>query len=75
MWDEFLEMRGIDGGRDNPGLCRACDGLGVQTYGSTATWRGGIGGQALTLDVCDRCWGSGLQSRPWPSHRITRSET
>lgn len=43
--------------------CERCCGIGRRTYGSTATWRGGIGGQALTEDVCDSCWGSGRRSK------------
>ncbi len=39
--------------------CPRCDGVGRKTYGSTATWRGGIGGQAITEGVCDKCWGTG----------------
>lgn len=39
--------------------CARCTGLGRVLYGSTATWRGGIGGRAMTPDVCDKCWGSG----------------
>ncbi len=58
-----LDMRGVE----TP--CDECGGLGVKTYDSTATWRGGVGGQALTNDVCDKCWGSGDKHRPWPSHR------
>jgi len=47
--------------------CPECDGSGKITYGSTATYRGGIGGQALTLDICNKCWGSGDRFRHWPS--------
>lgn len=43
--------------------CPFCGGYGVRAYGSTATWKGGIGGQAITQDVCDQCWGSGLSDR------------
>lgn len=39
--------------------CAKCYGWGVCFYSSTATWRGGMGGQAVTRDVCDLCWGSG----------------
>ena len=39
--------------------CPACQGHGRRTYGDTSTWRGGIGGQAITEGVCDKCWGSG----------------
>jgi hypothetical protein len=50
--------------------CGECSGLGVKTYGSTSTWRGGVGGQMMTAGVCNRCWGSGDANRPWPSWRI-----
>ena len=50
-------------------MCRECGGSGYKVYGSTATWRGGIGGQAMTSSVCDYCWGSGPNSNPWPSWR------
>lgn len=53
-----LDWRGID----NP--CKGCGGSGVRVYGSTSTWRGGIGGQAMTHGVCDTCWGSG-ETNPW----------
>lgn len=43
--------------------CRQCGGLGRITYGSTATWSGGIGGQMMTEGVCDKCWGSGTTDR------------
>jgi hypothetical protein len=56
----FVEARG--------GLCDECGGAGIKLYSSTATWRGGCGGQAFTADVCDVCWGSGARE-PWPSHR------
>lgn len=39
--------------------CERCGGRGSRTYGSTATWHGGIGGQQLTPGVCDKCWGTG----------------
>ena len=58
---------------DSP-ACAKCSGLGTRCYGSTATWRGGVGGQALTSDVCDACWGSG-SVHPWPSHRLARRPT
>jgi len=54
---------------DPEDFCEACGGSGYQTYGSTATWRGGVGGQSMTTDVCCECWGSGDKHRPWPSHR------
>lgn len=51
-------------------LCGACGGWGVATYANTSTWRKGVGGNMLTSDVCDTCWGSGNAERPWPSHRL-----
>ena len=63
QWQQFLDERNIQ----SP--CPACSGLGVRVYGSTATWRGGIGGQTLTQDVCSYCWGSGDANRKWPSWR------
>lgn len=44
-------------GVDDP--CKACHGWGCRSYSSTATWRGGIGGQAFCMDICDKCWGTG----------------
>jgi homoaconitase/3-isopropylmalate dehydratase large subunit len=61
----IVDQRGVTEG----GTCIKCGGLGTRTYGSTATWRGGIGGQQMTTDVCDRCWGSGDENRRWPSHK------
>ena len=52
-----LEWRGVEV------ACAACGGTGQRSYGSTATWRGGCGGQAITQDVCDRCWGTGDANR------------
>lgn len=49
--------------------CQRCDGYGYRAYGSTSTWRGGAGGQAITSDVCDQCWGSGRSDRPHGSLR------
>lgn len=55
-------------------LCQQCEGSGTQLYPSTATWRGGIGGAAMTYDVCDKCWGSGEQERPWTDLRKLEAE-
>lgn len=52
-YDWMRSMRGVR----TP--CGSCDGFGNKMYASTSTWRRGIGGQALTWDVCDSCWGSG----------------
>jgi len=60
-----LEWRGLEDAR----LCEVCGGSGIRCYGSTATWRGSIGGMTLTNDVCNKCWGSGNADRPWPSHK------
>jgi hypothetical protein len=59
----FLEYRGINPYYDT--VCPSCSGSGVQVYGSTATWHSGIGGQAMTSGVCDKCWGSGKKNAPW----------
>ena len=39
--------------------CGKCRGTGVRLYGSSSTYRGGFGGQAMTRDLCNACWGSG----------------
>lgn len=49
--------------------CPGCGASGVKAYPSSATWHGGVGGQTLTQDVCDQCWGSGDKRRPWPNRR------
>ncbi len=58
---EMLDWRNILEGQE----CERCQGTGGITYGSTATWHGGIGGSAMTYDVCNKCWGSGNANRPW----------
>lgn len=63
---DFLDARGVREGDE----CDRCQGYGTYLYGNTATWRGGIGGAAMTTGVCDKCWGSGSASVPWPSHRL-----
>lgn len=65
-WRDFIEQRGVE----TP--CGKCSGLGVCAYGSTATWSGGIGGQAMTSGICDKCWGSGDATRPWLNLRTLR---
>ena len=49
--------------------CAECSGFGVKTYGSTSTWRGGIGGRMITSGVCDRCWGTGDEDNRGVSYR------
>jgi len=74
MYDDMLLWRGIDrDGGDTP--CKACSGAGVRAYGDTATWRGGIGGQVITNDICDKCWGSGKAKKPWLNlRRLSRQQ-
>jgi len=62
----FARMMGRQGIR-NP--CSVCSGYGNREYPSTATWRGGVGARAVTLDVCDGCWGSGDADRSWTDIR------
>lgn len=62
----FLKWRGVCT------YCTKCNGSGIRTYPSTATWRGGIGGAAMTRDVCDECWGSGDRDRPGVNLRAQR---
>lgn len=64
-WTEGYNAAVADRIGEHATPCVGCAGLGVKAYGSTATWRGGIGGQAITNDICDTCWGSGDASRPW----------
>ena len=52
-------------------VCKKCGGSGVVVYGDTSTWRGGYGGQMMTADICDECWGSGKQNNPWTNLRST----
>jgi len=61
-------LRGVE--RDE--LCSDCNGMGVKSYSSTATWRGGVGGQAITSAVCDKCWGSGNKYRAWTNLRTLK---
>lgn len=70
--DAALNWRCITPGEQ----CQNCGGAGKLAYGSTATWRrSGIGGAAITVDVCNSCWGSGDRHRPWPSHDRARTIT
>lgn len=55
--------------------CESCAGLGVKLYGNTSTWHYGFGGQALTPDVCDSCWGSGDTNRKWTNVRKLYAES
>lgn len=61
--NRLLYFRGIDPEYGGALVCKTCQGSGVKAYPSTATWHGGIGGQAITSDVCNQCWGSGDLNR------------
>jgi hypothetical protein len=65
---KFLEWRGIED------MCPRCHGTGQYMYGSTSTWRRGIGGATCTMGVCDNCWGSGDWYRPWTDIRQMEAE-
>ena len=59
--------------RDIEKVCSSCLGWGIKAYGDTSTWGKGIGGQMMTSDVCDKCWGSGDESKPWKSWKELQS--
>jgi hypothetical protein len=65
MREMLLAERDIVAGDE----CPDCQGQGKKYYANTSTWRYGIGGAAITMDVCDKCWGSGSRTRIWPSHQ------
>lgn len=50
--------------------CHSCGGAGEKGYANTATWSGGVGGQSMTQDVCDSCWGTGRSDKKNPSLKI-----
>jgi RecJ-like exonuclease len=65
--DEYLRMlwwRKIDPEYSNDIVCERCSGSGVLSYSNTSTWYHSAGGQQITSDVCDLCWGSGKQNKP-----------
>ena len=64
-WRWALSWRALE----EDDVCQECGGPGRKAYGDTSTWRRRGGGQTITIDVCDGCWGSGSASRPWPSWR------
>ena len=49
--------------------CPKCGGRGRYTYPNTTKWRGGVGGQAMTEGICDKCWGSGTTLWSGPNAR------
>lgn len=68
-----FQSRGLDLVIDEDEPCNTCAGSGYKAYGDTSTWRHGCGGQSITTDVCDVCWGSGVKDKPWPSWRTIPS--
>jgi len=67
-WKSFLSMRGVE----IP--CSSCGGLGRKSYSCTSTWRKGIGGQVITGDVCDKCWGTGDANKQGANLRVISHE-
>lgn len=67
---KFLSWRCIDAPYDKP--CGDCGGAGSKAYGSTATYHGGVGGQAITADICGKCWGSGVEGKPFRSLKMRK---
>lgn len=67
---DFLDWRDIP----EEECCKKCGGRGIILYPSTSTWRGGIGGAMMTNDVCDKCWGSGNEKKPWLNLRLLRKK-
>ena len=55
-------------------VCNGCDGIGKKVYANTSTYLKGIGGQAMTEDVCDECWGSGKSNAPFKNLRKLREQ-
>lgn len=72
IYKKMLEWRNIDPRIDT--VCKRCGGSGIRSYGDTSTWQNGIGGQTITSDVCDKCWGSGKENAPWANLRVMKSK-
>lgn len=53
-------------------VCKKCGGTGRYTYPSTCTWKMGVGGNMITDDVCDVCWGSGKLNEKGANLRLMR---
>lgn len=70
FYERMLSLRGLTPEE----ACKDCQGSGVKSYGNTSTWRGGIGGQMMTSDVCNKCWGSGNNNEPWTNLKQLRKE-
>jgi hypothetical protein len=50
--------------------CKRCQGTGTYIYPDSSTWTRGIGGQTMTADTCDRCWGTGDTDNPGENLRV-----
>ena len=55
-------------------VCNGCDGIGKKVYANTSTYLKGIGGQSMTDDICDECWGSGKSNAPFRNLRELREQ-
>jgi len=55
-------------------VCPKCNGRGKIVYSNTSTYMHGIGGQALTEDLCEVCWGSGRKDQIWTNVRELKKE-
>lgn len=57
--------------------CEKCGGTGRCHYPNTATYNSRPGilvGHAFTWDICDLCWGSGNEDRPYKNLRKLNEE-
>jgi len=63
LYSRCLRWRFLDDRYDS--ICVDCNGSGIKIYSSTSTYFYGVGGCAMTHDVCDKCWGSGDESNPF----------
>lgn len=70
--DAFMRLLRRYRGVEDP--CLRCQGLGIATYSSGATWRGGMGTTKSERDVCDSCWGTGDRYRTGVDLRRLRDE-
>lgn len=61
MTKEFHEWMRVRRGIED--LCESCYGFGVKTYANTTPWGQGAGGQVITNDICDNCWGTGDENK------------
>ena len=64
-WERMLEWRNIE----PENVCHECNGSGKKSYASTSTWCGEWGASAITIDVCNKCWGSGDNKNIWTNLR------